>query len=313
MSRQKPLRLHKGKEIQVISPASSPKNRQSCQQGLQFLSEKGYQVVTGKYIYEKYDYLAGEDKKRAEDCENALKAKSQAVLCTRGGYGCARLTPFLESLSFQPEIRTLMGYSDLTTLLWYAYTRWEWVTYYGPMVAVEMGENSFINSFTEKWFSLFTEKNPENIIVPHLPYQEMECLIPGKAEGELLGGCLSIFTPILGTSFCPDFTGKILFFEEVGEPVYKVDRMLMHLANAGVFQKVKGIIIGEMIDCEKKEDQIRLKDIFYQILSPYNIPVVMHAPFGHGKEKCIFPIGIRAYIDAANTEIRFLEKLWEDN
>ncbi len=309
----KPGCLRKKDSIHVISPASSPANQEVYRKGINFLQEKGYQVSAGRHILEKQDYLAGNDGQRANDLERALFSNVQAVFTTRGGYGCARLIPFLESLQKVPDIKTFMGYSDLTTLLLYAYTRWNWITYYGPMVAVEMGKESFKDSCTERWMSSLMDKNPENIMLPHLPYQHMECLIPGKAEGELVGGCLSILTPALGTSYCPDFKGKILFFEEIGEPVYKVDRMLMHLANAGVFSKVSGVIIGEMTGCESNSDIIRLKDVFYDILAPFNIPVLMHAPFGHGKEKFIFPIGIQAYLDSENAEIRFLEKLWEDN
>ncbi len=313
MNRRKPALLRRGHNVQVISPASTPHQYEVCEQGVRYLSEKGFNVQKGKYIYEKKDYLAGEDDRRAEDLKKALFGSGRAVFATRGGYGCARLVPFLKALSVVPPIQILMGYSDLTTLLLYAYTCWNWVTYYGPMVGVEMGKEDFESSFTAQCFSFLLEHNPEYYTVPDLPYLEMECLVPGKAEGELVGGCLSVLSPVLGTSFCPDFRGKILFFEEVGEPLYKIDRMLMHLANAGVFEQVEGVIIGEMIECERSSAKLRLKDLFYQLLAPYGKPVIINAPFGHGREKCIFPLGVKAYLDADNTEICFLEKLWKED
>ncbi len=308
----KPPKLKYGDLIDIISPASSPKNISMLEKGIQFLKNKRFKVNVSEYYLERVGYLAGDDEKRYKDLKDALLSNSNAVLCTRGGYGCARLMPFLEEkyIPFSPKV--FMGYSDITTLNLYLYKKYNLITYYGPMVGVEFGKDDFEKSFTWKYFKYFIEKNPDNFKIPDLPYMKMEPLIKGKAEGILIGGCLCIIEGLIGTPYEPDWNGKILFLEEVGEPVYKIDRMLMHFANVGIFEKVSGIIIGECVDCEKKEDIIKLKDVFYGIFKRYNKPVIINAPFGHGDEKIIFPNGINCYMNADNNEIYFKEKIWEN-
>lgn len=312
MQFMKPNKPKKGDSLQVISPASCPKDMSKLDRGIAYLRDYGFEVEERPFARSQYHYLAGGDQERFTDLNNAMGSDSSTIIPTRGGYGCARLIPFMDSLKKPENPKVFMGYSDITSLHFYLAAQWNWVTYYGPMVAVEFGREDFAGSFTEKWFLHFLEENPDEFLVPELPYLKMETLHSGKAEGILLGGCLSIITPTLGTPCEPDFEGKILFLEEVGEDAYKCDRMIMNLANAGVFNKVKGVILGENIDCECESYDISLKEILKELLAPYKIPVILNAPFGHGDEKIIFPSGIKASMDADTCEIKFLEKIWED-
>ena len=308
----KPQRPKKGDLISVISPASCPKSIEKLDRGYEYLQNEGFEVKKGKYVKQSWHYLAGKDDQRMEDMKDAFKSEASAIIPSRGGYGCARLIPFMEQIEKPEEPKVFMGYSDITSIHSYIASHWNWVTYYGPMVAVEFGREDFVGSFTEKNMKIFLEENPSEFKLPELPYMKMESLVDGKAEGELIGGCLSILVPTLGTRYEPDFQDKILFWEEIGESQYKIDRMILHMANAGVFDKVKGVIIGENIDCETDSYDLTLKELLLELLRPYNIPVILNAPFGHGDDKIIFPNGIKAYMDSANGEIRFLEKIWED-
>lgn len=308
----KPQRPHKGDIIDVISPASCPKSTKKYHQGCKYLEELGFQVRQGEHVLDKRKYLAGEDADRFKDLKSAFESPSKAIINSRGGYGCARLIRPMDDLTVPADPKVFMGYSDITAIHSYLMSRWNWVSYYGPMVAVEFGSDDFEGSYTDRYFRQFLFENPDEFLVPDLPYIDMEGMLPGEGEGQLVGGCLALVLDTLGTHYEMDFQDKILFLEEVREWPYQFDRALMTLAISGVFDKVKGVVIGEIMQEEESLNEVPLKDIAYEILKPYNIPLIVNAPFGHGDDKVIFPVGVRAHIDGNNANIRFLEKIWED-
>jgi len=198
--------------------------------------------------------------------------------------------------------KPLVGYSDITTLQLAIYTMIGLPSLSGPMVAVEMGKG--IRPFTEKHF-WGQVRNKSRQYIFNYEETSTRSMQPGKTEGILLGGCLSMITGLLGTPFCPDFSDKILFIEEVGEKPYKIDRYLAQLQQAGVFQKIKGLILCDFVDCvaEKDETSFTINQLFTEYFSDAKYPVIYDFPYGHGDIKFTMPIGMFVKLNTAKNTL----------
>jgi muramoyltetrapeptide carboxypeptidase len=172
------------------------------------------------------------------------------------------------------------------------------------MVGVEMGKG--ILPFTEK--HLFGQLYNENPIY-EFNYRETDASIfnPGQSEGTLLGGCLSLVSHLIGTPYSPDYSGAILFLEDVGEKPYKIDRYLAHLKQAGILDQINGLILGNFIDCEADEDEVsfKLNEILDNYFSGASYPVIRNFPYGHGDLKFSMPIGVKTILDTEKGELSF--------
>jgi muramoyltetrapeptide carboxypeptidase len=141
-------------------------------------------------------------------------------------------------------------------------------------------------------------------------YNELAVVNHGTATGRLLGGCLSVLTSLVGTDFLPDLTGAVLFLEEVGEPVYKVDRYFSQLSHAGILSAVSGLLIGDFLDCEREDPEspsLALLDVIRHYVRDLDIPVVANFPYGHGDIKYTIPVGCTVLLDTEKNTIEMLE------
>jgi muramoyltetrapeptide carboxypeptidase len=143
--------------------------------------------------------------------------------------------------------------------------------------------------------------------LPALKFPSLDTWAPGVAEGRVTGGCLSLITASLGTVYEIKTEGKILFLEDLGEPPYKIDRMLTHLHLAGKLDSIAGVILGSFIDCEAEPENCSFKETFMDIFDKLQIPVIANFPCGHGQANWALPLGIKVRLDATNRSIQFLE------
>ncbi|HEX9974815.1 MAG TPA: LD-carboxypeptidase [bacterium] len=295
----KPNRLTKGMTIGVISPASRPLDEAIYYRGIEYLKQLGYNVIESTHVLDRRGYLAGLDDDRAGDL-NAMFRNPEigAIFCSRGGYGTPRLIDKLDFDSIQNNPKIFVGYSDLTALSLAIWQKTGLVTFSGPMVAVEMGRG--IDPFTENsfWMSV-TSPHPVGLLA-NPDSSPVRIIKPGKSEGRLLGGCLSLINVLLGTPYSPDFDGAILIIEDIDEEPYRVDRYLAQLKLAGVFEKIAGIVLGQFIDCAPKDPEkpsLELDQIFLDYFGNLNIPIIANFAYGHGAIKHTIPIGIHAVLD----------------
>jgi muramoyltetrapeptide carboxypeptidase len=151
--------------------------------------------------------------------------------------------------------------------------------------------------------SLWT--NPE--YVPQLAFPELTAYAPGVCEGRLAGGCLSLVVASLGTCYEIRTEGKILFFEDLGEPPYRIDRMLMHLKLAGKLESAAGVLLGSFADCDEGASGYTSADVLREFFEPLGIPVLANFPAGHGAGNWVLPLGVRVRLDADNRTLQFLE------
>jgi muramoyltetrapeptide carboxypeptidase len=210
----------------------------------------------------------------------------KAIFCARGGYGTLRLLDRIDYELIRKNPKIIVGYSDITALLWAIYKKTGLITFHGPVVK-ELSKNK--NSNLESFFALVSSGE---LLELHL--RGGMVLIPGKAEGTLLGGNLTLICHLIGTPFMPSLKGAILFIEEKGEPPYRIDRMLTHLRLSGLLEGLAGLVAGEFVDCGNHSSITRL---LMETLADLNFPVVTGLGVGHGLVNITLPLGLTALLD----------------
>ncbi len=298
----KPKKLHPGDRVGVIAPAG-PVNPEELEKGLIVLEKMGFKPHVGKYVYEKNHFVAGTDEQRAEDVMAMFKNPDiKAIFCARGGYGVNRILPLLNSRVIRKNPKPLVGSSDITLLLIFLLQKCSMISYHGPMIAASFG--NFPMRHSKKHFKkLLTE--PENVAIS---WPKAKTLKSGEVEGPLVGGCLTLLCRSLKTPYEIKTEGSILFIEDVNEPDYKIDGMLWHLKTAGKFQKVKGIIFGEMVNCGSNSKNIKkLESLFQDFFKNEKFPILTNCPIGHGSEIWTLPMGSRAQLNFEKKKIILTE------
>ncbi|MCP5108379.1 MAG: LD-carboxypeptidase [bacterium] len=287
---RKPRRLNRGDKVGIVVPASPVKKPfRNC--GLGRIREMGYEPVEAEHILSQDDFLAKTPGESFEDLRLFLNdGDIKAVWAARGGYGSNYLLPLLMKLTVK-EPKIVIGSSDISYLLWYLLDNFRMVVFYGPMAYSSLPENRFDAANFEK---IFTGAYGELKIPGGV-------LVPGSARGIVTGGCLSNFVSLIGTRYLPEVDRRILLLEDVGERPYRLDRMFWQAAEAGVFSKLRGLVLGEFPGCFKdgKEKENFLKRILYY-LKDFNIPVIYDLPFGHSENIHTLPLGIEVEIDTPN-------------
>ncbi len=313
----KPQPLKKHDLIGIVAPSSAPSSEEKIEKGVRYIERLGYRVEVGKHAKEVHGYFAGRDAHRASDL-NAMFAdkKIRAIIVVRGGYGSPRLLERIDYSLIRRNPKILVGYSDVTALQLALFAKTGLVTFSGPMLAVEMFDR--MDSFTEDFFwKLLTSPRPVGK-VSNPPNEPMKSLLrPSKkssAVGRLLGGNLSMVVSLMGTSFQPKFARNILFFEEVGEEPYRIDRMLTQLKLGGVLRSIRAMVIGSFVNCvpvDKKKPTLTIKQILEELTDDLKIPILSGLAYGHRPRKLTLPIGVRARVDSGSRTLEIFESALE--
>lgn len=302
MIRPKPLK--KGDAIGLIG-TSSPTLKERIKPAIKAMENLGFKVVLGESCKACYGFLSGNDEIRARDINIMFKDKSiKGIFAIRGGYGCARLLDLLDYESIKKNPKVFGGYSDVTALHNVLNQRCELITFHTPMAATEFYNG--VDKYTMEYFkkNIFSDeplghlKNPKG-------FEDMKVLIGGEAKGQLVGGNLSIVASSMGTSYELNTNGKILFLEDVDEPPYKIDRMLLQLKQCGKFKDASGIILGKWANCvaHKGCNTLTLFQIFSEIIATENKPTIYDVRCGHCMPTMSLPFGQEISIDGDKNEI----------
>lgn len=278
-----PKSLKKGSKIALISPAGSVDHAQ-LEKGINLIISKGYEPVLGKHLYTKFSHgynYAGTEKERISDMNWALNDDNiSAIWASRGGYGCQHLLKHLRLSKFKKNPKWYIGYSDNTVVQSFLLKN-----NFASIHAQTIKTSSF--GVTEESYDLIFDVL--NGRLPRYSIEKNNFNKPGNAEGELVGGNLALIYALLGTSYSFNFQDKILFIEDIGEKYYALDRMLISLELAGVFRKIKGLIIGGMTNMGDEKENKNYEESFdefsYQIISDriakYDFPTIFGFPNGH--------------------------------
>lgn len=307
----KPKALKFGDTVGIIAPAS-PTTEERVKKAHDKLIQMGFKVKMGKSPYERYGYLSGSDSIRAEDINEMFRDKEvDGIICIRGGYGTPRILDLLDYEAIKNNPKVFVGYSDITALH-IAFTQIaDLVTYHGPMVASDMIGN----------FSQFSKNNLYKAIMETDPIgkisnpqgEEIITINGGIAEGNIIGGNLSLIVDTIGTPYEIDVNGKILFIEEIGEEPYNIDRMLNQLRLAGKLHDAVGIILGDFNNCvsEKHDENLTLEQVIEDHIKPVGKPTIYNLQAGHCEPMVTIPFGVRARLDADKKELIILESCVE--
>jgi muramoyltetrapeptide carboxypeptidase len=297
----RPPHLNPGDRVRVVA-TSGPVDRERFEAGLQVLEKRYSPVYEDPALYARRGFLAGEDADRLRALHDAIEdEESRAIFLARGGYGLLRLLGSIDQDLLRAHPKPIIGFSDATALL--ALCAGAGVAaIHGPVVS-QLGVLPATD--LEALFALLEVPEPHQVLAG------LAELVPGRTRGFLLGGNLEVLTRLLGTQFQPDFSGAVLFLEEVGEVPYRLDRLLTHLELAGVLLAVAGIVIGDLIDCDYVEDGTlqspTATDVVAERLSGLGIPVALGGSFGHGERNSPLPYGAQVELDTGAGTLTALE------
>lgn len=308
-----PPRLRPNARVALLAPSGPLLERDHSARGAELCRALGYQPVLMPNAGKVYGYLAGTDDERLADLNSALTDPAiDAVWCLRGGNGLNRIVDRVDFAGFATSPKPVIGYSDVTVLLLALTTRTNIVTFHAPMARFAMPE------FSRSHFTRVladgavpgrlgrVSVNP-NVLVPERG--RIVQIVPGRATGRLVGGNLTLLQALIGTAYFPDLTDGILFLEDIGEDLYRIDRMLGHLRLAGALDALAGVAIGHFSRMRHAtfDGGFGLDEVLRTYFAPRHIPVAYGFPIGHVREQWTLPIGVLAELDATNGELTLLE------
>ena len=297
---RKPRALSEGSSIGVFSPASpAPEGR--IRAGIAELHRLGFRVERPAAQVSEGYFAASEADRRSELRRVLGDTRIDGIVATRGGYGSNYL---LDELLTDPvsELKSLVGFSDLTSLQIFLWQRAGWVTFCGPMVAAGLDAGADLpGGYDVQSFTSAIRQTAGGWQIP----LRAECLVEGDAEGRLLGGCMTLLEATIGTPWELDTRGTILLLEDRAMKPYQVDRVLMHFKQAGKLDGVRGVVLGEFPECEPPvAGSPSVRDVCARILGPLKVPIVFGAPVGHTPRAMLtVPLGVKARLVAKGDSV----------
>jgi muramoyltetrapeptide carboxypeptidase len=309
----RPPRLARGSRVALVAPAGPLLDRDDLQRAEALCRALDYVPVMGAHAAGRHGYLAGTDNDRLADLNGAIADPTiDAIWCIRGGYGVTRILDRIEFEPLRERPKIILGYSDITALLLAAVRHAGLVTFHGPTARAPMPAFSRwhferVLATAEPAGRLGRLPDPAGVLVPR--DNRILAVRPGLAEGPLMGGNLSLLQCLVGTVHLPDLDGAILFLEDVGEDLYRVDRMLAHLRAAGLLQRLAGVAVGRFTQLQRhmSDGAFGLDEVFATYFEPLGVPVAFGFPVGHIDDQWTLPLGVRARLDAGAGELELLE------
>ena len=289
-----PSKLEPGDTIGIAAPASHF-NIKEFKIGVSVLESMGFKTYCPDGIFNRNGYLAGDDENRAAVLNELFSdSRIKAIVCARGGFGSIRILSLLDYDIICKNPKTFTGFSDVSALLSFFYEKCRLVTFHGPMVTTLS-----VASKRTRLAMLSTLNSRSDF---EIKLRKGVSLKTGITSGTLLGGNLATLCHLIGTSCLPSYRGQILFIEEKGEALYRIDRMLTHMKLAGCFDGLAGLLLGSFTDCGPAKE---IYKVVTRVFSEMNIPVLAGFDGGHGKENITIPFGIKTIIDAGRKIVSF--------
>ena len=299
--------LRPGDTIGIIAPASPPRSDERIEKSVRYFEKLGYRVVLGKHLQNGRGYLSAPDKDRVSDLYSMFRAKNvKAIFYHRGGYGSIRLLDKIDYDLIRQNPKIIVGYSDATALFAAIYKKAGFKScFFGPMPGVDLWDE----------IDLFTEENLWRALTSTKPFGELPITNSHSLRrrgqggdpivGRIIGGNLTVFASLLGTSYQPSFKSTIPFFEEIDEKPRKIDAYFAQLHLAGLFANSKAILLGQFTNCTDTDaPTLTLDEVFDDYFSKLKIPVIQNLPFGHEKAMWTIPFGAKIRIESGGEKAK---------
>lgn len=292
----RPPRLKPGDTIGIVAPAG-PFDSEKFMKGKTVLESMGFQTFFDEGIFQKHGFLAGTDIQRTDQLNRLFADPTvQAIACARGGYGSIRILSFLDFETIKKHPKIFLGFSDISALLSVLYEQCGLVTFHGPVVTT-------LAKATEKTIMAMKTALTSDASLELTP-EDGKVIKPGVCSGLVAGGNLTTLCHLVGTPYAPNFKGKILLLEDVGEMPYRIDRMLTQMKLAGCFNGIAGLILGVFEECGHLNEIV---EIFNNIFENANIPILAGFGMGHGEHNLTIPMGLGATLDTDKNRLLFHE------
>ena len=306
-----PEALKPGDTIGLAAPAF-PVTQEKRDAGVRLLERMGYHVAVGeclRQLYNCHGYLAGDAKARARDLNSMFgDPQIKAIFCVRGGYGSAHIMKYLDYDLIRENPKIFVGYSDLTNLHSALNKLCGLVTFHGPMVVSNMLHPDFPGYSRESLFRAFEMKPGEEVEFLNPPEgPAIGALRPGKAQGVITGGNLSLVTGSIGTFYQPDTRGKVLFLEDIEESIPRLDMYITHLEYAGMMEQAAAVVLGNFEGCDNSryDGTYTLEEFLRDRFKDYRIPVLYRVASDHSRPMGTIPMGAVCRVDADGGRLFF--------
>ena len=298
-----PPRLRRGGTVGLVAPAGVLRSAAQVAEAVETLRALGFEVTGGRHVLARQGFLAGTDAQRAGDLMRMVEDPGvHAVVAMRGGWGCARILPLLDFDAIAAHPKPIVGYSDVTALLVAIYARTGLVTFHGPVGVSTWGDDvaeSFLRTVVEgRPLALEPETRPDR--------DRTRTVVGGVATGPFVGGNLSVLAALAGTGYLPATDGAVVFFEEVSEEAYRIDRLLTQLELAGFLADPAAVVFGQCSRCSSGGSSWTAERTIREHLRGYGAPAVVGAPIGHASPVLTVPVGLPARVDADAGTVQFL-------
>ncbi len=285
---KKPPALRAGDRIRIVAPARKISPTEMAP-ALKQIEAWGFEPYYTERLWAEADQFAGSDETRIADLQEALDdPQCRAILCARGGYGSVRLIDALDFRAFEQAPKWLMGFSDIT-VFHLALHNLGWASMHSSMPI------NFASNSSKSLASIYQALSGESyqIEAPNHPYNR-----PGTMQGEIIGGNLSMLYSLLGSPTSVNTQGKILFFEDLDEYLYHLDRMMWNIKRNGYLEQVEGVLIGTLSDMNDNSIPFgeQADDILKRHLDAYPFPVAFGIPAGHQSDNQCLIFGTEAHI-----------------
>lgn len=309
----KPSRLRAGMTVGLVTPASNVPENEELYAAMELVESLGFNAKPASNLFSRTQYLAGSDAQRAADL-NAMFADDDvdAIFCVRGGYGSGRLLRDLDYDVIRANPKILMGYSDITALLNSINLHTGLLTFHGPIAGTNFTEYTL-----DQYQRVLVSPSNQTRIGEPPPFDaspgivertnRLTPIISGTAEGQLIGGNLSLLVTLMGTPYEPVFDDGILILEDVSEPPYSVDRMLTHLWLTGKLERLAGVVLGKFTDDDYDSNTFSMEEVLRDRFEPLGIPTLRGVMIGHVDDQTVVPIGARARLDVDAGSLTLLE------
>ena len=298
-----PNPISKGDTIGLIAPSGFISDER-LNRAIANVLDLGYKYKhSAELLNRTTGYLAGSDQDRIKEIHDMINdPEVAAIWCIRGGYGLTRIIDKLDYNLIKAKQKIILGYSDITALHIAVFQNTGLVCYHGPVASstIKNYSKACIENIFRDPTKLSAITNPFSLKKRNSLY-EYQIINPGHAEGQLIGGNLSIVNSLIGTKYQPDFFNKVVFLEDVDERPYRIDRMLTQLIDATNFKECNAIILGVFEGCIPKpeESSFSLHEVILEKFKDFNIPIVYGYSFGHTENCCILPVGMNVIFDSA--------------
>jgi muramoyltetrapeptide carboxypeptidase len=295
----RPRALPPNAHIAVLA-GSSPSELSRIEVAARVIESRGYRVTLASNIAHRHrNYLAGTDEERVAELNRFFRSDEyDAFFFARGGYGLMRILDRIDYDALRLNPRPVVGFSDVTALHQAMALHARIASFHGPMLNLDFHDG--LSPENEQWFwSMLAGDAPLT-----RSFSESDVVCAGDADGTLFGGCLSITAALIGTPYDFWIDDGIWFWEDIDEPVYRIDRMLTHLRLSGRMPRIRGVIIGALKDCGEDAEMLAL---LRETFGALDIPVVRNLPFGHHGNNLLMPIGTRVRLDTSALRLTISE------